>query len=211
MQSTSIQVTKTARHRRSSASGFRSQTALEPVDREIVDAVLRAQGGDADAIRVLYLRYKDNVYGYVLSVVRDQHDAEDITQHVFLKLMSVIHKYRPREVPFTSWLLRVARNVALDHMRRRRTVLCEDIYDATRQSDQSGDDRRRGLEEALWALPDEQRHVVVMRHLVGLTPGEIAAQMGRTEPSIHGLHHRARQALRRELIAIDCGPSARAA
>jgi len=84
-----------------------------------MNAVLRAQAGDADAIRVLYLRYKDNVYGYVLSFVRDQHEAEDITQQVFLKLMSVLDKYRPREVPFTSWLLRVARNVALDSLRRR--------------------------------------------------------------------------------------------
>ena len=123
----------------------------------------------------------------------------------------MIDKYRPRDVPFTSWLLRVARNVALDHMRRRRAVLCEDVYDATHQSDQSGDDRRRGLAQALRALPDEQRHVIVMRHLVGLTPGEIAAQIGRTEPSIHGLHHRARQTLKRELMAIDCGPSARVA
>jgi RNA polymerase sigma-70 factor (ECF subfamily) len=211
MQSTTTQNTKTDTARRTSATGFRSHTTLQPVDREITNAVLRAQAGDGDAIRVLYLRYKDNVYGYVLSFVRDQYEAEDITQHVFLKLTSIIHKYRPREVPFTSWLLRVARNLALDHMRRRRAVLCEDVYDATHQHDDSGDDRRRGLEQALGALSEEQRNVIVLRHLVGLTPGEIAEQMGRTEPSIHGLHHRARQTLKRELMAIDCGPSARAA
>ena len=176
-----------------------------------MNAVLRAQAGDADAIRVLYLRYKDNVYGYVLSFVRDQHEAEDITQQVFLKLMSVLDKYRPREVPFTSWLLRVARNVALDSLRRRRALLCEEVYDATDQIDQAGDDRWRGLEQALESLPEEQRHVVMLRHLVGLTPGEIAERMGRTESSIHGLHHRARQALKSELMALDCGPSARAA
>jgi RNA polymerase sigma-70 factor (ECF subfamily) len=211
MQSTSTQITKTAGHGQASASGFRAHTALAPVDREIMNAVLRAQAGDADAIRVLYLRYKDNVYGYLLSFVRDQHEAEDITQHVFLKLISVIHKYRPREVPFTSWLLRVARNVALDHLRRRRSVLCEEVYDAADHSDQSGEDRRRGLEHALGSLPEEQRNVIVLRHLVGLTPGEIAARMGRTEASIHGLHHRARRTLQRELMAIDCGPSARVA
>jgi len=85
------------------------------------------------------------------------------------------------------------------------------VYDATDQSDQAGDDRRRGLEQALESLPEEQRHVVMLRHLVGLTPGEIAERMGRTESSIHGLHHRARQALKSELMALDCGPSARAA
>src|ERR1700733_11729557 len=211
MQSTSTHNMKNAGNRETSVPGFRAHTALKPVDREITNAVARAQEGDAEAIRVLYLRYKDNVYGYVLSFVRDPHEAEDITQHVFLKLMSVIHKYRAREVPFTSWLLRVARNVALDHMRRRRAVLCEEVYDASHQSDDSGDDRRRGLEQALELLPEEQRNVIVLRHLVGLTPGEIAERMGRTEPSIHGLHHRARQTLKRELLAIDCGPSARAA
>ncbi len=211
MQSTSTQNTKTAEYRRISASGFRAHTALEPVDREITNAISRAQAGDGDAIRVLYLRYKDNVYGYVLSFVRDQHEAEDITQQVFLKLISAIYKYRAREVPFTSWLLRVARNVALDHMRRRRSVPCEEVYDTAHLSDDSGDDRRRGLAQALESLPEEQRNVIVLRHLVGLTPGEIAVRLGRTEPSIHGLHHRARQTLKRELMAIDCGPSARVA
>lgn len=212
MQSTSTQITKTSKHRESVvASTFRSGTALAPVDREIANAVSRAQAGDTDAVRLLYLRYKDNVYGYVLSFVHDQHDAEDITQHVFLKLMSVIHKYHEREVPFTSWLLRVARNAALDHLRRRRDVLCEDVYENSHGSDDSGSDRLRGLQEALGTLPTEQRNVIVLRHLAGLTPGEIAEQMGRTESSVHGLHHRARRSLQRELIAIDCGPSSHAA
>ena len=211
MQSTGTHNIKMAGRRQAAATGFRAHTALEPADREVTNAIARAQAGDTDAIRLLYIRYKDNVYGYVLSFVRDQHEAEDLTQHVFLKLISVIHKYRPREVPFTSWLLRVARNAALDHMRRRRSLLCEEVYEATQQSDQVGDDRRQGLEQALESLPEEQRNVIVLRHLVGLTPGEIAEQMGRTEPSIHGLHHRARQTLKRELLAIGCGPSAYAA
>jgi RNA polymerase sigma-70 factor (ECF subfamily) len=211
MQYTAKQNTKAAGDRPISSPGFRPRTTLEPVDQEISNAVTRAQAGDADAIRLLYLRYKDNVYGYVLSFVRDQYEAEDVTQHVFLKLMSVIHKYRPREVPFTSWLLRVARNVAIDHVRRRQALPCEEVYDKTRLNDESGDDRRRGLEQALGALPEEQRSVIILRHLMGLTPGEIAIQMGRTESSVHGLHHRARQTLKRELRAIDCGPSAHAA
>jgi RNA polymerase sigma-70 factor (ECF subfamily) len=191
------------------ATGFRARTTLSQVDREVANAVARAQAGDNGAIRFLYIRYKDNVYGYVLSFVRDPHEAEDVTQQVFLKLMSVIHKYQAREVPFTSWLLRVARNVALDHLRQRRTIPCEQVFETTQQFDDSGRDRRWGLEHALRALPEEQRNVVVLRHLVGLTPGEIAERMGRTEASIHGLHHRARKAMRRELIDVACAPTAR--
>jgi len=194
------------------SSGFRASTSLKDDDRSplVANAVARAQAGDQAAIRFLYLRYKDNVYGYVLSFVRDTHEAEDVTQQVFLKLLSVIHKYQAREVPFTSWLLRVARNAALDHLRQRRTVPCEEVYESSHQADDAGRDRRWGLEQALEALPEEQRNVVVLRHLVGLTPGEIAERMGRSEASIHGLHHRARKAMRRELIDVACAPTARA-
>ncbi len=164
-----------------------------------------------DAVRFLYIRYKDNVYGYVLSILRDQHEAEDVTQHVFLKLMSVIHKYQPREVPFTSWMLRVARNVAVDHLRQRRPLPVEEVYEPSQQADDSGRDRRWGIEQALEELPEDQRGVVVLRHLVGLSPGEIADRMGRTEASIHGLHHRARGAMRRKLTEVECAPTARTA
>jgi RNA polymerase sigma-70 factor (ECF subfamily) len=195
------------------SNGFRASTSLEQNDRDpaIARAVARAQSGDMDAIRFLYVRYKDNVYGYVLSILRDQHEAEDVTQHVFLKLMSVIHKYQPREVPFTSWMLRVARNVAVDHLRQRRPLPVEEVYEPSTQTDESGRDRRWGIEQALEELPEDQRGVVVLRHLVGLSPGEIADRMGRTEASIHGLHHRARGAMRRKLAEVECAPTARTA
>ena len=160
-----------------------------------------------EAIRFLYVRYKDNIYGYVLSILRDPHEAEDVTQHVFLKLMSVIHKYQPREVPFTSWMLRVARNVAVDHLRQRRPLPVEEVYEPSTQADDSGRDRRWGIEQALEELPEDQRGVVVLRHLVGLSPGEIAERMGRTEASIHGLHHRGRRTLATELANRGIGPS----
>jgi RNA polymerase sigma-70 factor (ECF subfamily) len=195
------------------SSGFYANTAVEHNDRDpaIANAVMSAQAGDIEAIRFLYARYKNNVYGYVLSVVRDPYEAEDVTQHVFLKLISVIHKYQPREVPFTSWVLRVAHNVAIDHLRQRRPIPCEEVFEGSHPVDDAGRDRRWDLEHALAALPEDQRGVLVLRHLVGLTPGEIATRMGRSEASIHGLHHRARQAIRRELANIGCAPTTRAA
>ncbi len=191
--------------------GFRARSAgeMNSQDPAIARAVARAKSGDDDAIRFLYLRYKDNVYGYVLSILRDAHEAEDVTQTVFVKLISVIHKYEPRHVPFTAWILRVARNVALDSLRQRRPMPCEEVRESSRPADDVSHDRRWGLKQALETLPEDQRHVVVLRHLVGLSPGEIADRMGRTESSIHGLHHRARLALRRELIRGECAPTTR--
>jgi RNA polymerase sigma-70 factor, ECF subfamily len=134
--------------------------------------VARAKSGDMDAIRFLCLRYRNNVYGYVLSILRDAPEAEDATQTVFVELMSVIHKYEPRQVPFTAWLLRVARIVAIDSLRHRRPVPCEEVVESSRRADDASNDRRRGLQQALETLPEDQRKVVVLRHLAGLSPGD---------------------------------------
>jgi RNA polymerase sigma-70 factor (ECF subfamily) len=202
------------RHLEVAASpGFRVNRTVDQNTRDaaITRAVIAAKAGDMDAVRFLYVRYKDNVYGYVLSIVRESHEAEDVTQQVFMKLMSSIQKYEPRAVPFTAWILRVARNVAIDHLRQRRSVVCEDVFEPSCESDETGRDCRRDLESALRALPEDQRDVVMLRHLVGLTPAEIAERMGRTESSIHGLRHRGRLALQRELIEMERAPTTRAA
>ena len=70
-------------------------------------------------------------------------------------------------------------------------------------------DQGETVRAALAALPDEQREVVVLRHIVGLTPAEIADRMGRSESSIHGLHHRGRRTLQRELRLLESTPSTR--
>jgi RNA polymerase sigma-70 factor (ECF subfamily) len=73
--------------------------------------------------------------------------------------------------------------------------------------DESSRHRSLDLRDALATLPEEQRQVVVMRHLIGLTPGEIAGKLGRTEPSIHGLHHRGRGAVKEELGRLEAAPA----
>lgn len=180
----------------------------EQSNRAVNQAVVRAKQGDREALRFLYVRYADHVYGYVLSIVRDEHEAEDVTQHLFAKLMTKLDKYEAREVPFSAWIIRVARNVALDHMRQRRAIPCEEVRELqVHGDDESSRHRALDLRAALESLPEDQRRVVVMRHLIGLTPGEIAGRLGRTEPSIHGLHHRGRGALRTVLTEMGSGPA----
>jgi RNA polymerase sigma-70 factor (ECF subfamily) len=205
------------RHRSTTQSGvltgqFRRVPRLvddEAGTRAVAQAVARAKQGDREALRFLYVHYADHVYGYVSSIVRDEHEAEDVTQHLFAKLITALPKYEPRDVPFSAWILRVARNVAVDHMRQRRAVPCEEVreLDVRQEDDETARHRALGLRDALASLPEDQRQVVVMRHLVGLSPGEIAGRLGRTEPSIHGLHHRGRGALRSALNEMECGPT----
>lgn len=173
-------------------------------------ALARAKQGDREALRYLYVRYADNIYGYIVSIVHDDHDAEDITQHVFAKLMTVVGRYEEREVPFSSWLLRLAHNAAVDHLRRRIATPVEEVRGADEATGTPPPDEMGALESALASLPPDQRTVVVLRHVVGLTPGEIASRLGRSENAIHGLHHRGRRALQHELLRLQSGPVTRA-
>jgi len=143
-------------------------------------AVARAKEGDRGAVHFLYARYADDVHDYLAGIVRDSHAAEDITQAVFETLMAAIRNYEEGGAPFEAWLPQVARNPALD--------------------------RSRCLRDALKRLPPEQWHVLVLRHVVGLSPVEIAELVGRTEGSVHGLHHRGRDALEAALRELEAAP-----
>lgn len=170
-------------------------------DRALVDrAVAQAKRGDREGIRFIYVSYCDDVFRFVRSIVGDQHEAEDITQTVFLKLMRVIGKYERGTVPFTAWLMRVARNAAIDHLRERRPVPCEEIHGrSTLEGIDENLQRRNELTEAVASLQHEQREVVVLRHVHGLAPAEIASRLGKSEGAVHGLHHRGRRAVQARL------------
>jgi RNA polymerase sigma-70 factor, ECF subfamily len=180
----------------------------EVTTRRVSQAIKRAQLGDREALGFLYARYADNIYGYVRSIVHDSHEAEDVTQQVFAKLIHVIGKYEEREVPFFAWILRVARNVAVDHLRRQRLVPVEEVMITDHgNGDPAGSRGMRDLREALEELPRDQREVLVLRHFAGLSPMEIATRTGRSEGSIHGLHHRGRRTLQAELISRGAAPA----
>jgi RNA polymerase sigma-70 factor (ECF subfamily) len=174
-------------------------------------AVRRAQAGDGDAMRFLYLHYADNVYGYVCSIVRDEHDAEDVTQQIFFKLLTSLERYEPSSVPFSAWVLRVAHNAAIDHIRARRAIPCEEVRSVDEAFSDIGRERWGDLRAALDTLPRDQRHVVMLRFIVGLSPAEIAERLGRTEDAVHALQHRGRRRLRAELALLGAGPTALAA
>lgn len=183
--------------------------AAPPASRDsrlVQRAVARAKAGDGDGLHFLYVRFAADVQRYVASFVRDDHEAEDITQNVFAKLMTAIGKYEQREVPFAAWILRVARNAALDHMRARRAIPTDEVRVADSGNAQTSLDRGQDLRQALEGLPEDQREVLVLRHIVGLSPTEIATTLGKTESSVHGLHHRGRRTLQANLVELGASP-----
>jgi RNA polymerase sigma-70 factor, ECF subfamily len=197
-------------HRHTPLDPTRSGRALRqsPRDREgfVALAVARAQEGDRSALQFLYIRYAKEVHRYVNSIVGDHYEAEDITQGVFLKLMRVIGSYSPREVPFAAWLRRVARNAALENLRSKRPVPVHELHPGEPSRDELRTERVRDLRQALERLPYDQREVLILRHLAGLSPPEIARVLEKTEAAVHGLHHRARNAFKDVLRELEAMP-----
>jgi RNA polymerase sigma-70 factor (ECF subfamily) len=109
-------------------------------------------------------------------------------------------------VPFGAWITRVARNAAIDHLRRRRAIPCEEVRAVDEVSEHADSERIESLRIAFGSLPDEQREVLMLRHVAGLSPTEIADKLGKTEGAIHGLHHRGRGVVRSVLSELDAAP-----
>jgi len=193
---------------------FQSKRTLDEERRpgEVARAVARAKQGDQAALRYLYIRYSGNVYGYARSIVRNDHDAEDVVQQVFTRMMTAIQSYEQRSVPFSAWLLRITHNMAIDHVRRRTPTVDEPERPVAEDRPQFESHHLRGvLHEALTELPEVQREILVLRHLGGYSPGEIAQHLGRSENSVHGLHHRGRRALQHALTEAGATPCTLAA
>jgi RNA polymerase sigma-70 factor, ECF subfamily len=189
------------------APGRFSRGRAASTDTDLVRrAVARAKAGDTSALHFLYVRFSDDVCSYVRGIIRDRHEAEDVTQNVFAKLMTAIQRYEERDVAFAAWITTVARNVALDHIRARRQIPVEEVRTSDEGYEQTGFERSQCLREALRTLPQEQREVLVLRHIAGLSPREIAHRLGKSEGSIHGLHHRGRGALKAALRELDAAP-----
>jgi RNA polymerase sigma-70 factor (ECF subfamily) len=176
-------------------------------DEELIRAaVVRARGGDTEAIRLLYTRFAPDVFRWVRHMLREPHEAEDVTQTVFLKLISVIPQYEERtDVPFAAWLRKVARNAALDHIRANQALPVEDL-ELHCDGGRGDRERARALRQALAGLPQDQREVVLLRHIRGLSPLEIAAILGKSESAVHGLHHRGRHNLQSSLTKLGLEP-----
>jgi RNA polymerase sigma-70 factor (ECF subfamily) len=187
---------------------YGSSAGRESREREglLASAIARAKQGDTSALHILYVRYADDVHRFVYSIVRDYHEAEDITQSLFVKLMRIIDKYEQREVSFKAWILRVARNAALDHVRARRQIPVERVLMRDEGHEQLGFERSQCIRTALERLPADQRDVLILRHIAGLTPSEIAEILGKTESSVYGLHHRGRGALKVALRELEAAP-----
>lgn len=169
---------------------------LSGVDPDLAD--VRAAQADRAAFAALYRRYVDRVYGYAYYLLGDHHDAEDVTERTFLSALSAIDRFRERGATFRAWLFRIAHNEAANALRtraRRRTDLLDAEASAAPDTDLAGmatrADEGRRLWQALAALADDRRQVLVLRFVDGLSAREIGIVLRRSEGAVRVLQHRA--------------------
>ena len=179
------------------------------------DVVALAQRGREAAFRELVRRYECPVFSLVFRMVRDTATAEDLAQDAFIKVLNHIDKYRP-EFKFSSWLFKIANNVAIDHLRRKQldTVSVSGSPHASSQSevdatsfDIASDDvsplealeaRELGssIEKAIGKLRPDYRSCIMLRHVEGRSYEEIAATLDLPLGTVKTYIHRARIELR---------------
>jgi RNA polymerase sigma-70 factor (ECF subfamily) len=139
--------------------------------------VRAAQRGSSEAFAELFRRNWPRAHRAAWLVVHDATAAEDVAQEAFLAAVRALDRFDRRR-PFGPWLHRIVVNRAIDYARARE--LRHEVADAGVEPpvfdrpDAPGDD----VVAALSALPPDQRAVIVMRHLLGFTPGEIASALG---------------------------------
>ena len=175
-------------------------------ERRADTAIARTLAGDTEAFGELYAGCAPSVYRYVRRMVRDDHEAEDITQQAFMRALTRLETYRAGRAPFETWMIGVARNAAVDHLRRSKPVLAPEVLAVDVEADEHPDAVADALHDALAELPARQRQVVLLLH-AGLSCDELAGAMGQSPGAIHALHHRARTHLRTSLRAVGAAPS----
>jgi RNA polymerase sigma-70 factor (ECF subfamily) len=191
---------------------------LDLTNRPDADVVALAQRGREDAFRELVRRYERPVFSLIFRMERDSATAEDLAQDTFMKVLNHIDKYRP-EFKLSSWLFKIANNVAIDHLRRRQVDTISmsgsphagsameveatsfDIASTDESALEEIEAKELGsaIERAVARLRPEYRSCILLRHVEGRSYEEIAATLDLPLGTVKTYIHRARHQLRESL------------
>jgi RNA polymerase sigma-70 factor (ECF subfamily) len=182
----------------------RPEAKVDALD-EDVRLMLAFRGGDALAFDSLFQRWADPLLRYLDRMLRDTAAAEELVQEVFLRVHRARDRYRP-EARFSTWLYRIATNLALNELRRPRRrdphrsvddELGPELAAGTPSPDEIAHARRvsADIERELEALPERQRAALWLSAVEGLSYAEVAEALEVTEKAVKALVHRARTRL----------------
>jgi RNA polymerase sigma-70 factor (ECF subfamily) len=173
--------------------------------------VIRASARDQEAFSELYTLYFDRIYRYVRLKLGSPTEAEDVTSIVFYNAWRTIDRFSPqREASFAAWLFRIAHHAVIDRYRRAREVVSLDAsgerpaiaVSVIQPGPEIQVEHQTDIDElyaALNLLTVEQREVVLLRFVEGLSAREVGDIMGKHEGAVRGMQFRAIEMLRRKL------------
>jgi RNA polymerase sigma factor, sigma-70 family len=171
------------------------------------DIVARAVKGDGEAFAQLYEGHFDKVYRYVYFRVGNQTEAEDLTQEAFVKALEAIGSYKWRDLPFASWLLRIAHNQMIDYFRKEGKVEKVDWDDNIAHVDEPNPalvaEQKLELEELndnIKKLSPAQREVISLRFGAELSIAEAAKALGKSTGTVKALQYNATATLRKMML-----------
>jgi RNA polymerase sigma-70 factor, ECF subfamily len=175
-----------------------SHALVEPL-RE-AQLVQQAVAGDEQAFASLYEAYVGPVFRFIYFRTGDRQAAEDLTSQTFLKAWDNLHSCHKRGAPFGRWLFRIARNTVIDHYRGRRPEARLQAASAAGSHDEALEavehhHELQRLRRALAQLTAEQRDVLTLKFVEGLSTQETAQALGKRPGAIRALQMRALQAL----------------
>lgn len=168
----------------------------------------RFANGDDDAYTSVVEQYSRKVYALCYRILRDEEDAKDMVQEVFVRIYSKRDSFRGRSSLYT-WIYRIALNMCFSHLKRRKakTVPLEDVEPMLAAKENAGPDRSCELRAlvggALESLPPKQRAVFSMRFYDKMSFKDIAEAMGTSIGAAKANHHFAVEKLREMLSGVD--------
>jgi RNA polymerase sigma-70 factor (ECF subfamily) len=184
------------------------------IDQGKIDVALieRVSARDERAVGELYDRHSRQLYNLILRILRDRGQAEDVLQEVFVALWTRVHTYEPSLGSPAAWLVRIARNRAIDRLRaagtRTRTAAAlepSSIEWTTPEDRASAGEQERAIASALEALPVEQRSLIEDAYFLGLTHTELASRHGLPLGTVKTRIRSGLQMLRQSLAPVSSG------
>ena len=170
------------------------------------DIVCRAIKGDGEAFAQLYEEHFDKIYRYIYLRLGSQAEAEDLTQEVFVKVLEAIGSYKWRNLPFASWLFRIAHNQVIDYSRKESKVEKVALEGDVASFDERNPEliaeqefAREELIDNIKKLSPAQREVISLRFGSGLSVAEVAKALGKNTGTVKALQYNGIVALRKML------------
>jgi len=188
-----------------------ADSLAEANDEQLMDLL---REGEDEALAELVRRYQNDIFRFCLHYVKHVEVAKEMAQETFLRVYAARERFDTDRV-FKPWLLCIARNLCLNELKRKKTVLMETLEEyASEAREESGeilqwhvsdasealmaDERREALLDALNGLPQEAREMVMMRYFEQLSAREIAEVMDSTEGAVRTRLHRTLRQLRKQ-------------